>query len=71
MTNLILAADIGGTKTLVGAFERGGSRPRRRVARSYSTLDYPRFRTSSNSFSATRPSTEKRLTSPASASLVR
>jgi len=40
MTNLILAADIGGTKTLVGAFERGGSRPRRRVARSYSTLDY-------------------------------
>jgi len=40
MTNLILAADIGGTKTLIGAFERGGSRPHRRVARSYSTLDY-------------------------------
>ena len=40
MANLILAADIGGTKTLIGAFERGASRPQRKRARSYGTLDY-------------------------------
>ncbi len=40
MANLILAADIGGTKTLIGAFERAALRPQRKVARSYGTLDY-------------------------------
>lgn len=40
MANLILAADIGGTKTLIGAFERAARRPQCRTARSYGTLEY-------------------------------
>src|SRR5262245_17934098 len=40
MANLLLAADIGGTKTLVGLFERAPERPRAIVARSFGTLDY-------------------------------
>src|SRR6476646_3663938 len=40
MAKLILAGDIGGTKTLIGAFERTGGRPRRLAARSYATLTH-------------------------------
>jgi glucokinase len=40
MANLLLAGDIGGTKTLLGLFERAPGRPRAVVARSYGTLDY-------------------------------
>src|SRR5262245_5145414 len=41
MANLLLAGDIGGTKTLVGLFERAPGRPRSVFAHSYGTLDYP------------------------------
>ena len=37
---MILAADIGGTKTLVGLFEAGTLRPRPLSVRSFSTLDF-------------------------------
>ena len=40
MTNLILAGDIGGTKTIIGLFERATGRPRRRSARTYASLDF-------------------------------
>jgi glucokinase len=40
MANLVLAGDIGGTKTLIGAFERDPRRPRSRAARTYATLDH-------------------------------
>lgn len=40
MANLVLAGDIGGTKTLIGAFERDRLRPKRLFARAYSTLDH-------------------------------
>ena len=41
MTNLILAGDIGGTKTMIGVFEPAAGRPRRRSARTYASLDFP------------------------------
>src|SRR5262245_20325286 len=40
MRNLLLAGDIGGTKTLVGLFERADGRPRPVAVRSFSTLEY-------------------------------
>ena len=40
MTKLILAGDIGGTKTLLGVFETTRGRPIRRAVREYSTLDF-------------------------------
>jgi len=40
MTKLILAGDIGGTKTLLGIFEAARGRPRRRAVREYATLDF-------------------------------
>src|SRR5262245_30969983 len=40
MTNLLLAGDIGGTKTHVGLFERADDRPRPVTVRTFSTLDY-------------------------------
>lgn len=40
---MLLAGDIGGTKTLVGLFERGGRRPVPRVVRSYETTAFPSF----------------------------
>src|SRR5437773_486137 len=36
----LLAADIGGTKTLLGLFEPAASRPRRLAVRAFGTLDY-------------------------------
>ena len=38
---VLLAGDIGGTKTLLGLFEPETSRPRPLVVRSFATLDYP------------------------------
>jgi glucokinase len=38
---MILAGDIGGTKTLLGVFDREPSRPRPLTVRAFSTLDYP------------------------------
>ena len=40
---MLLAGDIGATKTLLGVFESQPSRPRAIVTRSFVTLDYPSF----------------------------
>jgi glucokinase len=37
---MILAADMGGTKTLAGLFRRGGERPELQVVREFATLDF-------------------------------
>jgi glucokinase len=37
---MILAGDLGGTKTLLGLFERGETRPRQIVARAYPTQEF-------------------------------
>ena len=37
---MLLAGDIGGTKTLLGLFEPAGERPRSLVVREYTTLDF-------------------------------
>jgi glucokinase len=37
---MLLAADMGGTKTLVGLFRRGEDRPEAAVVREYATLDF-------------------------------
>ena len=37
---MLLAADMGGTKTLAGLFRRAGDRPERQVVREYVTLDF-------------------------------
>jgi glucokinase len=38
---MLLAGDIGGTKTLLGVFAPGGPRPQPVVVRAFGTLDYP------------------------------
>lgn len=38
-----LSADVGGTKTLIGVFAPGTSRPEPRIVREYATLDFDRF----------------------------
>ena len=38
---MILAGDVGGTKTLLGLFEAGPGRPIPRAVRAFHTLDYP------------------------------
>src|SRR5262245_35712358 len=38
---MILAGDIGGTKTLLGLFDAATARPRPWAVRSFGTLDYP------------------------------
>jgi glucokinase len=40
---MLLAGDIGGTKTLLGLFERGNPRPVVRLFRNYPTASYSRF----------------------------
>jgi glucokinase len=40
---MLLAGDIGGTKTLLGLFERDRDRPRPLVVREYATLDFDSF----------------------------
>ena len=37
---MLLAADVGGTKSLVGLFRQGADRPEQRVIREYTTLDF-------------------------------
>ena len=37
---MLLAGDIGGTKTLLGAFDPSHARPRPIAVRSFATLDY-------------------------------
>jgi glucokinase len=37
---MLLAADVGGTKTLLGLFRQNGERPRSQVIREYATLDF-------------------------------
>ena len=41
MTSMVLAGDIGGTKTLLGVFERVSPRPRAILIREFATLDFP------------------------------
>ncbi len=38
---MLLAGDVGGTKTLLGLFERGPARPRPVAIRAYPTLEFP------------------------------
>jgi glucokinase len=40
---MLLAADVGGTKTLVGLYRSGGERPQPSVTREYVTLDFDSF----------------------------
>lgn len=40
---MLLAGDVGGTKTLLGVFERGDPRPRERAVHSYPTASFARF----------------------------
>src|SRR5688572_29125310 len=40
-SRMLLAGDVGGTKTLVGVFARGAKRPSAVAIRSYPTLDFP------------------------------
>ena len=42
---MILAGDIGGTKTLLGLFDAAPARPRPVVVRSFGTLDHPELQT--------------------------
>ena len=38
--DLLLAADVGGTKTLLGLFDRTAARPRERSVRAFATLNF-------------------------------
>src|SRR5690349_15017654 len=40
---MLLAGDVGGTKTLLGLFERGDHRPRQVVSHSYATNNFGSF----------------------------
>ena len=40
---MLLAGDVGGTKTLLGIFERGDPRPVAKVIHSYGTASFARF----------------------------
>ncbi len=52
--NMLLAGDIGGTKTLLGLYDGGvaGARPRQVVMRAFTTLDYPNLETIISTFMA-------------------
>ena len=47
---MLLAADIGGTKTLIGLFDRGPDRPIPTVTREYVTLDFDSFEELADTF---------------------
>jgi glucokinase len=47
---MLLAADIGGTKTLIGLFERGADRPVPAVTREYATRDFESFEELTDTF---------------------
>ena len=58
--NMLLAGDIGGTKTLLGLYDTGGpggnaGRPRQVVMRVFTTLDYPDLETIIRAFMADEP----------------
>src|SRR5688572_27923687 len=40
---MLLAGDVGGTKTLLGLFERANPRPRGMMIRAYPTTEFPSF----------------------------
>ena len=50
---MLLAGDIGGTKTLLGLFDAAPARPRAIVVRSFGTLDYPDLQTMIGEFMKT------------------
>ncbi len=52
---MILAGDVGGTKTLVGLFERGGGRPRPKTIRTYVTGRFRSFTEILDAFAADVP----------------
>ncbi len=52
---MLLAGDVGGTKTFLGLFARGDTRPDAVEARSYRTLDFPDLGALVCSFLARRP----------------
>src|SRR4051812_11794141 len=47
---MLLAGDVGGTKSLVGLFERGTERPAPIHIRNYPTLDFPNLTTLCRTF---------------------
>ncbi len=47
---MLLAGDVGGTKTLIGLFARDSSRPRLIDSRTYRTTDYPHLRALTEQF---------------------
>jgi glucokinase len=47
---MLLAGDLGGTKTLLGLFERGEPRPREIITRAYPTQDFTSFTTILDAF---------------------
>lgn len=58
MTSIILAGDIGGTKTLLGLFAREFARPREIAVREFATLDFPDLSSMITTFLASaRPTT--------------
>jgi glucokinase len=52
---MLLAGDIGGTKTLLGLFEAKGRRPQPLLVRGFATLDYPDLPTMLSAFAAELP----------------
>ena len=52
---MLLAGDVGGTKTLLGLFERAQPRPVLRARRSYSTRSYPHFADILDAFARDEP----------------
>jgi glucokinase len=53
---MILAGDIGGTKTLLGLFELDGARPERQTMSAFQTTDYPDLPAIIEAFLASQPS---------------
>lgn len=58
---MILAGDIGGTKTLLGLFESAPARPREVVVRSFPTLDYRDLPSMIAGFFALQPVAQPRI----------
>jgi glucokinase len=54
---MLLAADVGGTKTLVGLFEPSGARPRPADTREYATLDFANMGQLVDAYLETAPTT--------------
>jgi glucokinase len=52
---MVLAGDIGGTKTLLGLFDPSGARPQAGASRSFTTLEYPNLGAIIDEFLAALP----------------